>query len=65
MNLLDASNSKNRKFVRDKIFHPLNVHFDTNSLSAWLSYYYSVHVQGGSEKTEQAKKRSLKIHSFF
>lgn len=46
MNLLDAQNSKNQKFVIDKIFHPLDVHFDTNSLSAWLSYYYSVDVKG-------------------
>nr|HAT8713578.1 site-specific integrase [Legionella jordanis] len=46
MNFLDEQNSKNQKFVIDKIFHPLDVHFDTNSLSAWLTYYYSVHVKG-------------------
>ncbi|EEZ93436.1 hypothetical protein LLB_3831 [Legionella longbeachae D-4968] len=34
MSLLDHQNPKNRKFVIDKIFHPLDVHFDTNSLSA-------------------------------
>lgn len=66
MNLLDAQNSKNHKFVIDKIFHPLDVHFDTNSLSAWLSYYYSVHVKGAPEKTEQAKMKDLsKFIQFF
>jgi integrase/recombinase XerD len=66
MNLLDGQNSKNRKFVIDKIFHPLDVHFDTNSLSAWMSYYYSVHVKGAPEKTEQAKKNDLaKFINFF
>lgn len=66
MNFLDEQNSKNRKFVIDKIFHPLDVHFDTNSLSAWLSYYYSVHVKGAPEKTEQAKMKDLSkfIHFF-
>lgn len=53
-------------FVIDKIFHPLDVHFDTNSLSAWLSYYYSVHVKGAPEKTEAAKKKDLaKFIHFF
>ncbi|MGC1181727.1 MAG: site-specific integrase, partial [Legionella sp.] len=65
MNLLDEQNSKNRKFVIDKIFHPLDVHFDTNSLSAWLSYYYSVHVKGAPEKTEQAKKKDLSKFIYF
>ena len=66
MDLLDRQNSKNQKFVMDKIFHPLDVHFDTNSLSAWLSYYYSVHVKGAPEKTEQAKKKDLsKFVQFF
>jgi integrase/recombinase XerD len=66
MNVLDAQNSKNHKFVIDKIFHPLDVHFDTNSLSAWLSYYYSVHVKGAPEKTEQAKMKDLsKFIQFF
>jgi integrase/recombinase XerD len=66
MNFLDEQNSKNRKFVIDKIFRPLDVHFDTNSLSAWLSYYYSVHVKGAPEKTEQAKKKDLaKFAQFF
>ncbi|HDV5785702.1 TPA: tyrosine-type recombinase/integrase [Legionella pneumophila] len=66
MELLDRQNSKNQKFVIDKIFHPLDVHFDTNSLSAWLSYYYSVHVKGAPEKTEQAKMKDLSkfIHFF-
>lgn len=50
----------------DKIFHPLDVHFNTHSLSAWLSYYYSVHVKGAPEKTEQAKKKDLaKFFQFF
>ncbi|WP_028389273.1 tyrosine-type recombinase/integrase [Legionella fairfieldensis] len=66
MNLLDAQNSKNQKFVIDKILHPLAVHFDTNSLSAWLSYYYTVHVKGAPEKTEQAKQKDLvKFIQFF
>ena len=66
MNFLDRKNPKNSKFVIDKILHPLAVHFDTNSLSAWLSYYYSVHVSGSPEKTEQAKKSDLsKFISFF
>lgn len=66
MNVLDSQNSKNREFVIDKIFHPLDVHFDTNSLSAWLSYYYSVHVKGAPEKTEQAKQKDLsKFIQFF
>ncbi|ARB92654.1 tyrosine-type recombinase/integrase [Legionella longbeachae] len=55
MNLLDRQNSKNQEFVIDKIFHPLDVHFDTNFLSAWLSYY-SVHVKGSPEKTGKAYK---------
>ncbi len=66
MNLLDTQNSKNQKFVIDKIFHPLDVHFDTHSLSAWLSYYYAVHVKGAPEKTEQAKRKDLaKFMRFF
>ncbi len=65
MHLLDHQNDKNRKFVMDKIFHPLDVHFDTNSLSAWLSYYYSVHVKGAPEKTEQAKKKDLSKFILF
>ena len=66
MKLLDPQNSKNQKFVMDKIFHPLDVHFDTNSLSAWLSYYYSVHVKGAPEKTEASQKERFgKIHSIF
>jgi integrase/recombinase XerD len=53
-------------FEIDKIFHPLDVHFDTNSLSAWLCYYYAVHVKGAPEKTEQAKMKDLSkfIHFF-
>ena len=66
MNLLDGQNSENQKFVMDKIFNRLDVHFDTNSLSAWLSYYYSVHVRGAPEKTEAAKKKDLaKFVQFF
>lgn len=65
MDLLDRQNSKNQKFVIDKIFHPLDVHFDTNSLSAWLSYYYSVHVKGAPEKTEAAKKKDLSKFIYF
>ena len=66
MSLLDEQNSENRKFVIDKIIHPLDVHFNTNSLSAWLSYYYSVHIKGAPEKTEQAKIKDLSkfIHFF-
>ena len=56
MNLLDDQNSKNRKFVIDKVLHPLSEYFDTNSLTAWLGYYYQVHVKGSPTKTEQAKK---------
>lgn len=66
MNLLNGQNYGNQKFVIDKIFHPLDVHFDTNSLSAWLSYYFSVHVKGALEKTEVAKKNDLsKFIQFF
>lgn len=66
MNLLDVKNAQNRKFVIDKISHSLDAHFDTNSLSAWLSYYYSVHVKSAPEKTEQAKKNDLnKFLQFF
>lgn len=66
MELLDRQNTKNKKFVIDKIFHPLDVHFDTNSVSAWLSYYYSVHVKGAPDKTEAAKKEDLsKFVQFF
>jgi integrase/recombinase XerD len=48
-----------------QIFHPLDAHFDTNSLTAWLSYYYSVHVNGAPEKTEQAKKKDLSKFILF
>ncbi|MFT4060684.1 MAG: tyrosine-type recombinase/integrase [Legionella sp.] len=66
MNLLEGQKSKNRKFVTDKLFKALDVHFDTNSLSAWLSYYYSVHVKGSPLKTEQAKMKDLgKFIDFF
>ncbi|CDZ79497.1 Tyrosine recombinase XerD [Legionella massiliensis] len=59
-------NVKTQKFVIDKINHPLAVHFDNNSLSVWLSYYYSVHVKGAPEKTEQAKLKDLsKFVNFF
>jgi len=65
MNLLDGQNSKNAKFVIDKILHPLAVHFNTNSLTAWLNYYYTVHVSGSPEKTEQAKKSDLSKFIIF
>ena len=66
LNLLGDENEKNRKFVMDKIFHRLDVHFDTNSLSAWLSYYYQVHVKGSPLKTEQAKRSDIeKFKKFF
>ncbi|HHF7375606.1 TPA: tyrosine-type recombinase/integrase [Legionella bozemanae] len=66
MDLLEHQNTKNQKFVIDKIFHPLDVHFDTHSLSAWVSYYYTVHVQGSPAKTESAKKKDLsKFLQFF
>ena len=57
LNLLGDANGENRKFVIDKISHPLSEHFDTNSLTAWLGFYYQVHVKGSPTKTEQAKKR--------
>ncbi|STX59191.1 tyrosine-type recombinase/integrase [Legionella geestiana] len=66
LNLLDAQNDKNRKFGVDKIVNPLSVHFDTNSLTAWLSFYYQVHVKGAPEKTESAKQKDLaKFIQFF
>lgn len=66
LNLLISQNDKNQKFEVDKIFHPLNVYFDTNLLSAWLSFYYQVHVFGAPEKTEQAKKKDIaKFLNFF
>ena len=66
LNLLDSENGKNRKFVIDKILHPLSEHFDTNSLTAWLAFDCQVHVKGAPEKTEQAKKKDLEkfIHFF-
>ena len=57
MNFLDEQKSKNQKFGVDKVFHPLDGHFDTHSLSSWLSFYYQVHVKGAPEKTEQAKQK--------
>lgn len=66
LNLLDGQNDKNLKFGVDKISHPLSVHFDTNSLTAWLSFYYQVHVKGAPLKTEQAKQNDLtKFLNFF
>jgi integrase/recombinase XerD len=66
LSLLNTPKDKNQKFGVDKIFHPLAVHFDTNSLSAWLSYYYTVYVKGAPEKTEQAKMKDLsKFINFF
>ena len=59
MSLLNAQNSKNQKFGIDKILNPLEAHFDTNSLTAWLSFYYQVHVRGAPEKTEQAKQKDI------
>lgn len=66
LDLLDEEHGKNRKFVIDKILHPLSEHFDTNSLTAWLAFYCQVHVKGAPEKTEQAKKNDLEkfIHFF-
>ncbi len=65
MNFLDRQNMKNSNLVIDKILHPLAVHFDTNSLSTLLSYYYTVHVSGAPEKTEQAKKSDLSKFIIF
>lgn len=66
LNLLDDENRKNRKFVMDKVLHPLSEHFNTNSLSAWLEFYYQVHVKGSPIKTEQAKKNDIeKFKNFF
>ena len=60
LNFLDRQNDKNPKFVIDKISSKVSVQFDTNSLKAWLGYYYEVHVKGAPEKTEQAKMKDLK-----
>lgn len=50
----------------DKISNKVSVQFDTNSLKAWLGYYYEVHVKGAPEKTEQAKMKDLsKFIQFF
>ena len=66
MNLLKVQNDKNSKFGVDKVLHRLDVHFDTNSITAWLSFYYQVHVKGAPEKTEQAKQKDLsKFLNFF
>jgi len=59
LNLLDPQNDKNAKFVIDKISSKVSVQFDTNSLKAWLGYYFEVHVKGAPEKTEQAKMKDL------
>ena len=66
LNLLGDQSEKNRKFVMDKVLHPLSEHFDTNSLTAWLAFYYQVHVKGAPIKTEQAKKKDMeKFINFF
>jgi len=66
LSLLGDENAKNRKFVIDKVLHPLSEHFDTNSLTAWLAFYYQVHVKGAPIKTEQAKKKDMeKFINFF
>ena len=66
MNLLDPQNDKNSKFVIDKVLSKIGVQFDTNSLKAWVIYYYEVHVRGAPEKTEQAKIKDLsKFIRFF
>lgn len=50
----------------DKIKDKISVQFDTNSLKAWLGYYYEVHVKGAPSKTEQAKMKDLmKFIQFF
>jgi len=59
LSFLDRQNAKNTKFVIDKISSEVNVQFDTNSLKAWLGYYYEVHVRGAPQKTEQAKMADL------
>ena len=66
MKLLDEQNSKNRKFVIDKIFHPLDVHFWYElSISVVVLLLLSV-CEGAPEKTEQAKKKDLsKFIQFF
>ena len=43
----------------DKISSEVNVQFNTNSLKAWLGYYFEVHVRGAPQKTEQAKMADL------
>ena len=66
MNYLNSQNDKNPKFVIDKISSRVSVQFDTNSLKAWLGYYFEVHVKGAPEKTEQAKMADLtKFIQFF
>lgn len=52
LNLLEQPIDKNQKFGVDKVNHRLDVHFDTNSLLAWLNFYYAVHVSGAPLKTE-------------
>lgn len=53
-------------FEIDKISSEVSVQFDTNSLKAWLGYYYEVYVRGAPEKTEQAKMKDLaKFIHFF
>ncbi len=63
--LLASEKPKNRKFGVDKVIHPLAGHFDTNSLSAWLSFNYTVHVKGAPEKTEKAKRADWKSLFLF
>lgn len=59
MEILTFKKDKNQKFEVDKIIHSLDVHFDTNSLTAWFAFYYQAHVQGAPIKTEQAKQKDL------
>ena len=50
----------------DKISNKVSVQFNTNSLKAWIGYYYEVHVRGAPQKTEQAKIKDLtKFIQFF
>lgn len=52
--------------MMDKVLSQMSVQFDTNSLRAWLGYYFEVHVKGAPEKTEQAKMADLtKFIQFF
>ena len=50
----------------NKISDKVSVQFDTNSLKAWLEFYFEVHIKGSPERTEKAKMSDLmKFINFF